>query len=241
MIIFEGFLFDVDDTLYNRRAAFVKWAKRYISEILRVTDRSTLDKIFASTSVLDSNGYGSKKELIEEFMLLYPPPFDSAYDATQAYVDFFTETVLDGPADTLLKYLEDHDLPFGIVSNGGPRQMEKMKKLGLTGRVNCLFVSETFGIAKPGAEIFNAAADCLGFPASTILFVGDHPINDIQGAHDAGMLTAWLHNNQPWPQDLVDLKPDVTIGSLDELMPLLRQKAQRNKAATERETRFEVY
>lgn len=95
-----------------------------------------------------------------------------------------------------------------------------MERLGLARRTDCLFVSETFGGKKPSRAIFEAAAAHLGLPSAQILFVGDNPAVDILGAQAAGMKAAWVHRNQPWPQEL-DGQPDFMIGSISELAAIL--------------------
>jgi FMN phosphatase YigB (HAD superfamily) len=49
-------------------------------------------------------------------------------------------------------------------------------------------------------------------------FVDDHPVNDIQGAREAGMRTIWLTRFHGWPSDGVST---TTIAPLSELAPLL--------------------
>ena len=53
-------------------------------------------------------------------------------------------------------------------------------------------VSDDIGIWKPDARIFEYAMKKLGVTAQESLFVGDHPVNDIQGALGAGMSAVWV-------------------------------------------------
>ncbi len=102
----------------------------------------------------------------------------------------------------LLDALGQAGMPFGIVTNGSYRQKRKIEVLGLDRLTSCLFISEVFGCKKPEAEIFLAAASCLGSVAEEVLFVGDNPYADIWGAQRVGMRTAWLHRGRAWPSDL---------------------------------------
>ncbi|WJH37352.1 HAD family hydrolase [Paenibacillus sp. CC-CFT747] len=52
------------------------------------------------------------------------------------------------------------------------------------------------------------------------VFVGDHPVNDIAGAAEAGMQTAWLRVNQPW-RDEIRTAPGAVLTELKELCRLL--------------------
>ncbi len=48
------------------------------------------------------------------------------------------------------------------------------------------------GVRKPDPEIFRRALVRLGVAAHEALFVGDHPVADIEGAHGAGLLPVWM-------------------------------------------------
>jgi putative hydrolase of the HAD superfamily len=221
MISFEAVLFDVDDTLFDRRAAFEKWLNQYIHNILCRSGDKIQNKILRRIDHFDGVRYGSKKELIENVIELFPPPTGSTYNASIAYSEFFELNTLSSDAVAVLDFLDQLHFPFGIVTNGTKRQLEKVQKLGLFDRTPCVFISDIFGCAKPDKPIFLAAADCLRYAPQQILFVGDNPINDIYGAGNAGMRTAWLPNNQPWPTNLPNLKPHITLTRLTELIPYL--------------------
>jgi len=223
-ITFKAILFDVDDTLFDRRALFASWAEQYITDILQITDQARRAEIVETLSQLEGDGFGSKKELIEKVLTTFPPTTDSRYNAATAFSEYESSNVLDADALRLMDRLEQIKMPYGIVTNGSARQVEKVKKLGLGERVPCLFVSETFGSAKPDSAIFLAAAKCVGALASEILFVGDHPVNDIYGAYNAGMLTAWLPNGQPWPTNLGSLRPNIVLERLSDLFDILPEK-----------------
>ena len=53
---------------------------------------------------------------------------------------------------------------------------------------------------KPDPRIFQLALDHFGLEPEQCLYIGDHPLNDIQGAAKAGMNTIWMKVNQPWPE-----------------------------------------
>jgi len=53
-------------------------------------------------------------------------------------------------------------------------------------------VAEAFSNPKPHRDIFEHALERLECEAKSVLHVGDHPIHDMQGAHEVGMKTCWL-------------------------------------------------
>lgn len=73
---------------------------------------------------------------------------------------------------------------------------------------------------KPDPKIFTMAIEVLGVSPEQCIYVGDHPVNDIQGAANIGMGAIWLKVNQPWKEGLT-AKPLFVIQQLDELLELL--------------------
>ena len=55
--------------------------------------------------------------------------------------------------------------------------------------------SETAQAYKPDPRPFHLMVQALGVPAEACLFVGDSQYDDVQGAHAAGMRTAWLNRS----------------------------------------------
>ena len=215
-------LFDLDDTLHHREAAFDRWARDFARHTLRLEDESERQALLAEMSALDANGYGSKAAVFAMLHARYPTlPGDARSSVEAFYDDFLTYLTLDAEAHGLLEELERRRIRFGIVTNGGPRQWDKLRVLQLDRRTSCLFVSDTFGARKPHPAIFRAAAEALGVPPDQVLFVGDHPENDVAGAVRVGMKTAWLPRGKPWPAELRAVRPNHVLNSLDDLHPIL--------------------
>lgn len=218
---FTGVLFDLDDTLYSRSAAFASWLDAYLHNTLRLTDPTEAAQVQGLIHALDQNGYGSKQAIFERLHTLYPTlPGEPSRSLETFFAEFLMHVRVEIETEALLDTLADAKVPFGVITNGSARQWRKIEALGLDKRTPCLLVSETFGLKKPDPTIFRAAAACFGLPPADILFVGDNPIADIVGAHAAGMSAAWLHRDQQWP-DEIEEKPEFVINSLGELVAIL--------------------
>ena len=218
---FRAVLFDLDDTLYSRRAAFARWTDAYLANTLRLTDPAEAASVRALIHALDLNGYGSKQAIFERLHADFPAlPGHPARSLETFFAEFLTHVRPETDTDTLLDALTAARLPFGVITNGSHRQWRKLEALGLPARTDCLFVSETFGTKKPDPAIFRAAAAHLGVAPAHILFVGDNPAADIVGAQAVGMAAAWLHRAQLWPDEL-DRRPDFVIDTLAEVADIL--------------------
>ena len=212
----DGVLFDLDDTLYDRWATFRAWSELYLRERLGFVDDAECAQIVAWMEALDGNGYGSKHAVIVELCRRFP---EAKGDVESFYDEFVGRVAFDLEAAKLLDHLDQYGYPYGIITNGTERQLRKIEALQLRDRTDTIFISDIFGDKKPNAPIFLAAAQSLGVEPSSILFVGDHPVNDIEGARSVGMMTAWLHRGRPWPSELAPA--DLVIDSLGDLSFLL--------------------
>ncbi len=221
----HALLFDLDDTLYSRNAAFHKWTQAFVRDNLKLAeDDPRYQEAIGQIIDLDEWGYSSRTTLFRKIKEAHHLVLqDSVDQLLQTYQhQFINHICLQEETQHLLTTLKEASLPFGIITNGATsRQIRKIHALGFDRLTSCIFVSEQFGSSKPDATIFLAAAACLGYEPGNILFIGDNPQKDIWGAHQVGMHTAWLHHQRAWPVELLETPPDYIIGSLGELYPLL--------------------
>ena len=75
----------------------------------------------------------------------------------------------------------------GIITNGTARtQSLKIDHSRLRHYVDLVVLAGEENIQKPDTRIFRLAAARLGVPTTACVFVGDHPVNDLEGARAAG-------------------------------------------------------
>jgi len=141
-------------------------------------------------------------------------------------VDRFYENYLDAlkarpHARTIIKRLSgDHTL--GLVSNftHAPVIHAGLKKLGLNQFFKAILVSAEVGWRKPNSKIFEEALKRLGVKANEAIFIGDNPIDDIQGAKSVGMKTVFVPSLFSSLDDAqkAQYKPDIIINELSQIL-----------------------
>lgn len=95
-----------------------------------------------------------------------------------------------------------------------------IRHVGIHGYFRFQLSAADLQAAKPDPAMFNTAMARLGLQPEQVLHVGDHPRDDILGAHNAGITSVWLNRNQQeWEQD--DFRPDYQISNLHQLIELL--------------------
>jgi len=76
------------------------------------------------------------------------------------------------------------------------------------------------GAAKPDARIFEVLLQRAGLGPAQVVYVGDDPHADVDGARAAGMCAVWIDRfDRPWPDDLEP--PAHRVRDLAELVTLL--------------------
>ena len=79
-----------------------------------------------------------------------------------------------------------------------------------------IIVSEEAGYEKPDPRIFHDALMATGLTApGQVMFAGDNPLADIDGAKRFGMKAAWIKRGRQYPADLQP--PDHIIDHVTEV------------------------
>ena len=138
--------------------------------------------------------------------------------ADEAFEVFFAErqrVTLFEDALPALEFLSAR-FPLVCISNGNA----DVGRVGLGSFFRAAISAREFGIGKPDARIFHAAAGSLNLTVGQVLHVGDDATLDALGALNAGMQAAWMNRgDQLWPHQA---EPHLTLASLDELCALFK-------------------
>ncbi len=143
----------------------------------------------------------------QEDTTLTEPAFE-VFFAARMQVELFDDVL---PALTALAAR----FPIVAVSNGNAH----VGRVGLGHFFVDSLSASDYGVAKPDARIFHAAACKAGVASAEVLHVGDDAVLDVLGALGAGMQTIWVNRaQQVWSHAE---QPHHTVGSLTELVQIL--------------------
>ena len=225
----DAILFDLDNTLAHRDLSIGSYAGRFAQDFgARLVDADAAS-IAALIVERDNGGYGvagspfaTLREDIAAALatrLRWREPAAPA-ELLDHWITFFPLHAVEMPgASAVLDRIAATGIAIGIVSNGAEAsRRELVRRLGFDRRIRTLVSSERAGARKPDRRMFELATRELGVPADRCWFVGDHPVNDIQGSRAAGMRAVWLAGFHAWPADGV---ATTTLAALSELEPLL--------------------
>jgi HAD superfamily hydrolase (TIGR01509 family) len=111
------------------------------------------------------------------------------------------------------------DYRLGLLSNGS----RLPETVGLAGYFESVVFAQDHRVAKPDKGIFEVVERELGVGPGACVLVGDHPVNDVAGAHGAGWRSVWLDRDGavPFPED--GPWPDAVVARLTDLPDVLRR------------------
>ena len=115
-----------------------------------------------------------------------------------------------------LNNLRTRGLALAIISNWDRRLPDILRSLDLIDRFEAVTVSAIEGVEKPSQEIFQRTARRLGVDPSSILHVGDSPLEDYSGARNAGFAAALIDRHNLFADE-----PYQRISSLDEVLSII--------------------
>lgn len=220
----KAVIFDFDDTLHDRRIAFEDFAFELLTRFFPQWEESLRRERAHRMMVANNGGYIPGYEAyFAEFLREWNWPAGVNAELLSAiarrrfpdHVCVFSDTV------ATLTTLRQLGYKLGILTNGNSQmQNRKVDVAGLRHLVDLVLVSGDEGIHKPEGELFRRAAARLGVPPHNCLYVGDHPVNDIQGAQNGGMQALYI--------DVFDIRavgdPIPRITALSQLPAFLEEK-----------------
>lgn len=110
--------------------------------------------------------------------------------------------------------------PVVAVSNGNA----DVQRIGLGDYFHAGLSAQAFGVGKPDARIFHAAAFAAGVQPHEVLHVGDDAALDVVGALDAGLQAVWVNRaGHDWLHD--SHRPHATVPDMAALCELLKGAA----------------
>lgn len=194
--MFGALLLDLDDTLFDRRAAFARYVQATAwAQLGRGLEPAEL----AVLHELDGRGHRPREEFArdarERLGLAIDPGRIGLAIAALAEPE-------PGAREALVALAATHRIAI-VTNGGGAGQRAKLAQIGLADVVHAVFVSGEVGIAKPAAGIFERALRWTEHAAREVLFVGDDPVIDLAPASAMGMVTAWRVRDVRWPDELV--------------------------------------
>jgi putative hydrolase of the HAD superfamily len=142
------------------------------------------------------------------------------------FQDFIDTLELREGAKKLLRQTKQQG-KVGLISNftHAPVIYKSLRKVGINEFFNAVVVSEENGYRKPSAKIFQDALNRLQVAAEEVVYVGDSPLEDIQGAKGIGLRTVFVPSQFNTLKDLhaSKMEPDCIAKDLDAVSQSIKE------------------
>lgn len=218
----SGVILDLDNTLIDRQGAIRRWLELLIEPLELSMDQA--GRLIEAALEHDALGYSARQPFCEQLASALKPyglnaSGDELWRRLRAELGGCVEPIFG--LDAMLNMLGQR-VALAILSNGS--SANQRLKLKHSGVLECfdpshIVISAEIGVEKPEPRAFDHMSALLKIPHERLLFVGDHPHADIQGAQCVGMKTAWMSMGRAWPID--DAKPDYILSTILELASCL--------------------
>ena len=187
----KAILFDLDDTLINRRAMVYKMYTKFALDAVPELKNDTfeLENVVQSMILRDQFGTYSERGYVYDELI---KSYNLSEDLKVKYLDMWIknagkEATLFNDTIDVLTYLKKN-YQLAIVTNGNSfTQRDKIEHAGIKDYFDEIIVSGDYSFRKPDKDIYELVCKKLNVEPNECIFVGDIFKTDIIGAHRYGM------------------------------------------------------
>ena len=211
--------FDIDGTLYPNAAMYLKSIPFAVTHLRLMTAYARVRQEIRGRRPVDDL-QALEARMLAKRLGIAP---EEARGRIQREIHGTWEEVLDNvsPYPHVREcVLSLREAGFAVAVTSDFPVERKLERLGLDGLFDCRLWTEESGYLKPHPEPFLALAECMGYPAQEILYVGNSYEYDVVGAKNVGMRAA--HLTRKPPEDSI---ADFSFRDYRELCPWVREHA----------------
>ncbi len=222
-------VFDLDHTLFDRYGTIRKIAPDIVASFdvsEGITPEIFADELsFADKQYVHKGWRNIHSHLIEKNIFKTIPTYEEY--AERVLSCFRKATVKYDFAIPVLQEIKSMGIKTALITNGSPElQHFKIKSLGLDDCFDEIIVSGETSFEKPDIRIFQLMAEKLGIETNEMMYIGDHPVNDIDGSRNAGCIPVWVKTTGTWVFPEVK-KPELQVETVEEIPDIIKKINER--------------
>lgn len=222
----QAVFFDMDDTLYDT-SGFASIARR----------AAVKSMVHNGLQCSEEEGYEHLMEIVREKGSNYSKHFNILTNDINGSEDpliivngiityhntKFAMLKLQPDSFAILLYLKSKGYKVGLITNGKEfKQWEKLIRLGLYPFFDEIVTSESVGVEKPDAKIYQIAMDRLNVTKGTSIMVGNNFDVDIMGAYNVGMQSMIINSKLTDEQNKKLEQLNYQVRQLDTLTDIMK-------------------
>jgi putative hydrolase of the HAD superfamily len=230
---FKLITFDLDDTLWHAKPiidrAVQLWFEFLVQQFPRFGDRFDQSAIFQLRQQLENHDdyrhrvSALRVELarvaLDQCGYSKAEAERGAQQAFKVFHDARHQVTLYDDVEATLAALARH-YQLGVITNGNAQ----IERLGLAQHFAFALRAESINISKPDKRVFEHALQLGQATAAETVHVGDQPVDDVEGAQQAGIRTIWINRAQlPWAGAI---PPDAEVHDIDSVIAAIMRLEQ---------------
>ncbi|MFC4404462.1 HAD family hydrolase [Gracilibacillus xinjiangensis] len=212
----KAVMFDFDGTLLNRDASVRKFISNQYDRLLDCFIHVPKINYINRFIELENRGYVWKDKVFHQLVEELKITNLTWQELLEDYIEYFQCCCVPFPHLTeTLDTLKSKKIKYGRTVF----QKRNIDALKISHYFDQIIISEAAGIKKPDPQIFKLALDHLQVMPSESIYVGDHPVNDIEAAQGYGLIGIWKKDNYWGNPDT-----DYVIEDLCEIIDIMKEK-----------------
>ncbi len=221
----KAVVFDLDHTLFDRYATLALVAPMFREKYGfndGITDEYFTEQICRADRNYVHFGWEKIHEYLNSKNIFKTVPEYEDYREYLLYC-FSKVAVPYEFSKPMLSTLRAAGYKTGLITNGRHEiQTSKLAMLGLDKSFDEIVISGDTPYSKPDKEIFLLAAERLGVEPCEMMFVGDHPVSDVDGSRNAGCVPVWVKTTGTWVYPEIE-KPELQVETVAEIPQMLER------------------
>ena len=225
----KAVVFDLDHTLFDRYQTLTELSKR-IHLKLPINPKLTQEEIASYMIKADREkihyGFEAVQQYLTDKTNLFLKPLNEDDYRNFLLNEFAVTAVPFSFTIPMLKELKKEGFKIGLITNGKSKlQMKKLEMLKLIPYFDKILVSGDYNCPKPQITPFLMMAEWLNLKPCEIMYVGDNPLNDIEGSRNAGYTPVFVNTVGKWSMPEIEecqLKVE-TVAEIPDLVKKINQ------------------
>lgn len=223
----QAISFDLDDTLWhcapaisNAERALYDWHKRVTPRLMQVHTPESLMEFRQQFRSAHPELLGCVTTMrlagLRSILLQFDYPESLAEEGFSIFYQARSEVVLYDGALDMLDTLGKH-YKLAAITNGNA----DLEYIGIASYFDKIYAADLQMLPKPDPHMFDQCLAALELAGNQLLHIGDNPITDISGGHNAGVQTLWFNEvRASWPEQL--RRPHYEVQDFATIVSLLR-------------------
>ena len=215
----DNTLWDVDRIIIKAEEMLKSWLTEHIPDSLQHYEPNNLNRLREEIFARHKNQIHDlsfmRTQILFEIMRQAGLPEREARQQARAAFDIFFEgrnqvVLFDGALDMLEKLNRSFELI--ALTNGNAN----IGKVGLSHYFSGAYSAADVGNKKPHPAMFQAPLKALQLKPDQAIHIGDHLVDDIQGADSVGMHSIWVNLVGGEPLDVTPSREVTHLGAVDD-------------------------